>query len=105
MSERLAYLAGFFDGEGSIGFWKSGRTEAHRYFRLSLANSNHDILLMFQAEFGGTINDKPYTPKPGRVVQNRQMWTWRCASEEAWAAYYKMRPWLREKLWRAEPMK
>lgn len=60
---KLAYLAGFVDGEGWIGVYSSLRTDNHRrYFRLvcSVAQKNPAILSIFKKHFGGTITP-PYT--------------------------------------------
>ena len=65
MSTDLAYLAGFFDGEGSLGVW--GRK--HRYFAMSLPNSNRAILESFHSRFGGSLCRKVASP-----ISKKEMW-------------------------------
>lgn len=99
MTAQLAYLAGFFDGEGSLGHWRSGGGGyASRTFMMSVANTNREIVDAFQAEFGGKVN-----PKKISVLSKKPQWQWRVHGEEAWACYYKLRPYLREKIWKQEP--
>lgn len=97
MSAELAYMAGYFDGEGSLGHWKSGRG---RTFQLCLVNSNRAIIEEFVRHFGGNIHDRP--AKPG-TIQRKMLYAWRVYGEDAWNAYYALRPWLREKIWKQEP--
>lgn len=95
--ETLAYLAGFFDGEGSLGHWKNGPKT--RSFSMSLANTNLSILQEFQRRFGGSVCGKD--PKyASNHFQKKMMWQWRVWGETAWEAYYALEPWLREKRWK-----
>lgn len=52
--EKIAYTAGFFDGEGYIGLGFRGRLE------IRVVNTNKDVLELFQKWWGGNI----YTRKP-----------------------------------------
>lgn len=96
MSFKLAYLAGFFDGEGSLGHWKSHNT---RSFMMSVGNTNLEVLQDFQATFGGTV-----VPKNSNNGFNKKpMWQWRVCGDQAWECYYSLRPYLRQKIWAGEP--
>lgn len=95
MSTELAYMAGFFDGEGSLGVW--GRK--HRYFAMSLPNSNREILDLFHTRFGGSVSRKVAS-----ALSKKEMWCWKIQGDAAWEAYYALRPYLREKLWKDEPV-
>lgn len=97
MSTHLAYLAGFFDGEGCIGHYQGGGGRSH--FRMFLANSNLAILEDFRDTLGGTIHVK----SKSSPLTKRDMWTWNAQGEGAWDAYYKLEPYLREKRWKHEP--
>lgn len=63
---KIAYAAGFFDGDGCIT--TSGTTG----FRLSLANTDYSILLWFQNHFGGTINNAHLPSNP----KHNKAWKW-----------------------------
>jgi hypothetical protein len=66
----LQYIAGFFDGEGSICITKSssGRPKAGRYeLKVSMVNTNRDVLLWIQAALGVgriVVFKKPNVVKP-----------------------------------------
>jgi hypothetical protein len=90
----LAYLAGFFDGEGSLG-----NRAPHGYFRLDIGNTNRTILELFKRAFGGNIYEK----KTHSPLSRKQMYQWALNGDAAWEAYYAMRPYLREKIWKNEP--
>lgn len=100
MSIELAYLAGFFDGEGSLGHWKGG--QGGRYFCMSLVNSNREIIDTFHRKFGGCVYEKKVS-FPSNKLQKKEMWGWRVWGEGAWETYYQLRPYLREKIWKGEP--
>lgn len=67
---------------------------------MSMANTNFDIVDAFQAAFGGRVTEK----KPSKSSFNKKpMRQWRVCGDEAWECYYKLRPYLRQKIWRGEP--
>lgn len=96
MSVELAYLAGFFDGEGSLGNWRSG---TGRTFMMSVGNTNRAILEDYQRHFGGTVTEKA----SNNGFNKKPMWMWRVCGDEAWNCYYALRPYLRQKIWKNEP--
>lgn len=51
---NLAYVAGLLDGEGSIGFTQC---RGQLIPRIDIANTNKDLILMLQREFGGCIRE------------------------------------------------
>lgn len=51
------YIAGFFDGEGCIGYkFFTGKT--FRRYRVGITNQNRDILVAIQKIYGGKISKK-----------------------------------------------
>ena len=58
---RLIYLAGFFDGEGSVGMYEGGRNVA------SLTNTDIRPLIMARDLFGGYLTMQPIRSRPGAV--------------------------------------
>ncbi len=65
---RLAYLAGFFDGEGCISIHGGKKWAPH--VRLDVGNSNIAPLQLFEGAFGGSI--RRYVLKNGKQFFN---WT------------------------------
>jgi len=60
-SIQLAYLAGIIDGEGTVSAQTDNRNKNHLAIRISVANSNHDLINWLQITFGGSIyNRKTY---------------------------------------------
>jgi hypothetical protein len=81
----LAYLAGFFDGEGSIGI--TGGSLSVR-----VVNTYRPILERFQALFGGTIRMHRKGDDKARLT-----WCWVCYGETAASALKALLPLLVEK--------
>lgn len=48
------YVAGFFDGEGNVGISTRGRNK-YLYLRVSVSNTNQEILAIFKMQFGGVL--------------------------------------------------
>lgn len=77
----LDYLAGFFDGEGSVAIIRADKGGAHRsptyVLRVSVAGTNPAPLKMFAEKFGGGIYAKrmysdAHTPSFDWVIQARR---------------------------------
>ncbi len=66
----LAYLAGFFDGEGCVTVGNNGS------FALGIVNTHLPILNMFKAVFGGSV-----TSRKQRV--NKAQFVWRVYGQTA----------------------
>jgi hypothetical protein len=85
---ELPYLAGFFDGEGSINL---GHT-----LRLSVGQISRVPLEQLQSRFGGSMR----VQQPGR--NNRRPWhAWLVTGPRAEVALLAMLPWLGVKQWEA----
>lgn len=84
-----AYVAGFVDGEGSIGFDRSRFGSI--YPRVVVANTNREILLAMQHQYGGNMT------KPPRRPRHKQMWVWRLTWLRAVKFLDDIQPWLRLK--------
>lgn len=86
---NLAYVAGFFDGEGCINF---GRCRATIFPRILVVNTDRSILEMLQRKFGGDI--KPLSlRKPGW----KQGWLWRLSWSRAVDFLSAIEPYVRVK--------
>ena len=58
METQLAYLAGIFDGEGTVTLVKVSKDSEFRYPLLSVANTERVLLEPFRELFGGAISTK-----------------------------------------------
>jgi hypothetical protein len=59
--ERLAYAAGFFDGEGTVGIdrFRDHGYASYRYrLRVRIPNTNAQVVQWFKDNFGGSIADQ-----------------------------------------------
>ena len=94
--QRLAWAAGFFDGEGSIGIYERNQG---RYSRLTSDISQRDPrpLLIFKEMFGGNI--RKWDDRRG---DNAVIWHWTISSRRAAIALETMLPYLILKRERAE---
>lgn len=88
---ELAYFAGFFDGEGSIGIAKHKSKSCIRgYFHelfIQVSNSNHSVILKFKQYFGGSII-------PFKAPKKLQMWRWTISTRKAFKFLKKILPFL-----------
>jgi len=75
---RLAYLAGLFDGEGSFGLWSVGKNRKTPQFTLQVEMRDIDLIGRFQEFFGcGTI-----AYRPPRQKHHSATHVWRCKGKQ-----------------------
>jgi hypothetical protein len=93
-NEMKAYLAGLFDGEGSVNIFKQPSRKdmkSSAYFvEISIGNTHKGVLKWVLEHFGGrlTHNAERYTKR------NQRTWRWRASSHEAYEILIAMRPYL-----------
>lgn len=92
---EIAYMAGFFDGEGSIHI-DSCPMKRPRRLIVQLGQANEWVLKIFQFQFGGKI----YEHHDKR--QRRQLWQWRLNSQQALDFLLIISPYLKLKKAEAE---
>src|SRR5438128_610319 len=99
MNERLAYLAGIFDGEGCVGLWnqrpKGKAASVTLQLRINMITP-FAVQLLYET-FGGAL----FANKP-RAGKRRQTFTWVVYSRKAEACLRALLPYLREKLEQTE---
>jgi hypothetical protein len=97
-TETLAYVAGLFDGEGSIVIACSpGRTKQSNpsyWLQVSITNTDKQLIEWLHATFGGHIADGSHAPSR---VKQRPCWAWRTTSKQAQSFLQKILPYLRTK--------
>jgi len=87
----IAYLAGIFDGEGSVGMWSQGARQ-NRRFEMHVKMAHEPTIDLLVATFGGGKQIRP-PEKKGWQPQ----WSWRISRQPARKAYEQMKPYLRIK--------
>ena len=97
-----AYIAGLFDGEGSIYYKKLKQTRHNRpgkpvhnvwSIRMEIAMTDYSVLVWLYEVLGvGKLN--PRKVKPGRKKQ----WRWRCTHRDAYYVCRLIWPWSHTKL-------
>jgi hypothetical protein len=93
LQNKLAFLAGVFEGEGSFGLWKGGVGTTKKYFRIQVEMSDQDIIQQFIDFFGiGKLGHR----KP-RKKSYKDLYSWRINGEPAVQCLYVMFPFLGER--------
>lgn len=100
----IAYLAGYFDGEGTVVIakvmYKSKKNgpQAYHSMRIQVVSTDIVSLKEFERVLGGYVQFHKST-QPGRW---KPRWDWCCCAHEATAALQRMLPYLRVKRHDAE---
>lgn len=95
ITTKIAYIAGFFDGEGCIRIKEANKGENSFYIIAHLTNSYRPTLDQVQELFGGAIRKQEKTP-------NKTIYNWCASSSEAMDFLKVIHPFLREKQKQAE---
>ena len=101
---QLAYYAGFFDGEGSVGVYigKQGHHSiVNKAYRLSVTVSNNDpsVIMQLFTDFGGTVRTVANQWQGKRTAD---MHIWAAQGKTAEAFLIAVLPYLRVKRQQAE---
>lgn len=108
MGEKLAYWAGFIDGEGSISITRNivkkrsdnpeVRHNPSYYLRLTVYNTNKDILTDMQKFFGcGKV-----TMQTIQTTTHKAVWYWNTTTRQAYQVLKRIQPFLKLKKPQAE---
>lgn len=103
----LAYMAGLFDGEGSIVIHarkyvtKQGKIQTHSYAELCLGSTDEWVVRFFQVSFGGNVYLRR-PAKPGARFGTSSMWAWQVAARKTIPPLEALLPYLRLKRAQAE---
>jgi hypothetical protein len=102
----LAYMAGLFDGEGSVYFKKTKQIRHKRpgkpvhnitVIRMEISMTDQDIIKWFHDMAGcGTVGKRKF--KADYAKGWKQQWRWRCCSRDAYYVANLMWPYIRVKL-------
>lgn len=95
VTAKIAYIAGFFDGEGCVRLKQSNQNEDSYYVIAHLTNSYKPVLEEVQELFGGVIRKQERTP-------NKTIYNWCVSSSEAVDFLRTVVPFLKEKKPQAE---
>ncbi len=100
----LAYVAGVFDGEGSVVIGLSKRQRKYgvvpnHWLQVGITNTNRELIEWLQLVFGGHISDNSHSPSR---KHQRPCWAWRIMSKQAQTFLESIHPYLRVKRTHAE---
>jgi hypothetical protein len=102
-STVLAYVAGLFDGEGSIVIGvskpKKDRKNPSYWLQVGITNTDKELIDWLHARFGGHISDNSHCPSRKR---QRPCWAWRIIGNQAREFLTEIIPYLRTKKQQAE---
>jgi hypothetical protein len=97
----LAYVAGLFDGEGSIVIGCSKvppnhpvRKSPNYWLQVGITNTDRELIEWLHGTFGGHISDNSHSPSRKK---QRPCWAWRTMSKDANAFLQAITPYLRTK--------
>ena len=100
----VAYIAGLFDGEGSISYKQYMRKRPHNKkayptwsIRMEIAMTDKSVLIWINEVLGvGTVNPKRY--KTPYTVGWKKQWRWRCQHRDAYFVARLLWPYAHVKL-------
>ena len=100
----LAYIAGLFDGEGSISYKQYMRKRANNkkayptwQIRMEIAMTDQSVLMWVCEILGvGTVTAKRY--KTPYTVRWKKQWRWRCSHQDAYYVARLLWPYAHVKL-------
>ena len=80
---KIIFLAGLFDGEGSFGIW--GKGNGRKTFQVGVEMTDKDNIARFSNFFGGNIHKCKI-----RKAHWTQTWRWRLSGSRAYDCIEKM---------------
>lgn len=92
---KIAYIAGFFDGEGCIRIKKANHSGNCYYLWVAITNTNNSILEEIKELFGGTV-------RKAENGKNKAIYHYMITSSEAFDFLTVLTPFLKEKKKQAE---
>jgi len=96
----LAYMAGFFDGEGCISLCERSKRKRQLRVHISISNTNEWIIQWFKFNFGGSVTSER---KQLKNPNWRDTWRWNITSGAHSVRFLKeILPYLRLKKPQAE---
>lgn len=87
---QIAYLAGLFDGEGTITLLRHNRNEFKGPV-MSMTSTTHNLLVLCQKSLGGDIQTQKVYKS-----HHKPSWSWRVRGNAALNAIAKLYPYLQE---------
>ena len=97
-SNDISWIAGFFEGEGSVGCYKRtdkrGSKVYHSYaFKVCIAQKEHDVLLWIKDLLGyGSLNHRQNKSSYGQ-----DLWIWEAHNNQALQFLEMIKPYMRTK--------
>lgn len=92
LNQQISYLAGYFDGEGTIGMNNAAYPQLH----IAVGSADEEVIDMFCSTFGG----RKYIAKPQRMTK-RQQFKWSLCGSKAQKVLWQLYPFLRAKVYPA----
>jgi len=86
--EKIIFLSGVFDGEGSFGMWSSGKGRS-RMLVVKVETTDADMVARFKEMFGGD-----FFANKARQKGWKNSFTWKVVREQAWKTLEQMIPYM-----------
>ena len=95
-NEELAYFAGYFDGEGSIGIYKHKSKSCKRGYTFELlcqiSSTEHEVIWLFREKFGGSFRSFKH-----KETKKKRIWMCQICSRQALKFLQRIYPFLKLK--------
>jgi hypothetical protein len=86
--EKIIFLSGIFDGEGSFGVWSRGKGRP-KTLQIKVETCDSDMVARFHEMFGGVFH---LTGK--RQEHHKNLFRWRMTGDGAWIVLQEMIPYM-----------
>ena len=86
--EKIIFLAGVFDGEGSFGMWSAGKGRK-RMLVAKVETTDADMVARFREMFGGD-----FFATKARQKEWKNTFTWKVVRGQAWKTLEQMVPYM-----------
>ena len=86
--EKIIFLSGVFDGEGSFGMWSAGKGKK-RILVVKVETTDADMVARFKEMFGGI-----FFATEARQKAYKNSFTWKVVRRQAWKTLEQMIPYM-----------
>ena len=87
-NEKIIFLSGIFDGEGSFGVWSRGKNRP-KQLQIKVETCDSDMVARFHEMFGGIFHTTG-----SKKAHYKNLFRWKLVGERAWIVLQEMIPYM-----------